>query len=156
MDKNQEIINKILEIPLDKWNGYETELNGKKVIYHPTHSNYNKFFTIDGVELYGEGVNEFGGRLREFRHQEEQKERAEALEGLHQQMVTFDESENIPKPKYDVFVTSVTDEEGNELDPSVYGGLNIQQIAEANFFKLGKFKGIDQTTLVQLLKLARI
>lgn len=65
-------------------------------------------------------------------------------------------AEGLPKPKYDIFVTSVTDGEGNELDPSVYGGLNKQQIAEATFFKFGKSKGIDESTLIQLLKLARI
>lgn len=81
--KKEEILKKILEIPLEKWNGYETELNGKKVIFNPTHSNHAKFFEIDGIEFYGDGVNEFKYKLEDFNKQKNEKEEAIKIDELY-------------------------------------------------------------------------
>ncbi len=83
MEKKKEILKKNLEIPVEKWNGYEAELNGKKVIFNPTHTNYPKFFIIDGIEFYGEGVNEFNYKLESLLTQKKEKEEDVKINELH-------------------------------------------------------------------------
>lgn len=61
--------------------------------------------------------------------------------------------DSIENPKYDVYVVSVTDDEGNEVEPFVYAGLKNHEIAEINFFRYGKSQGIDTSTLTKLLTL---
>lgn len=86
MENKNEILKKILEIPLEKWNGYGAELNGKKVIFNPTHTNYPKFFTIDGVDFYGDGVNEFRYKLDDFQKLKKEKEEEIKINELHKSL----------------------------------------------------------------------
>lgn len=68
-----EIIKKILDIPLEKWNGYEAELNGRKIIYRVTSVEYRNFFKIDGIEFFGDEVDKFGNTLEKYIKSKEKK-----------------------------------------------------------------------------------
>lgn len=73
MEKQKEIVTKILNVPIKKWNGYVTEISGVKIIFNPTHSNLPKFFEINGIKFFDERINEFRYKLEDYSNAQKQK-----------------------------------------------------------------------------------
>lgn len=61
-----EIVSKILEIPMENWKDDETQMGDNKVIFRPTHTNYPKYFEVDGVEFHDERVYDFIKKKKEY------------------------------------------------------------------------------------------
>lgn len=69
-DKEKQLADIIFSIPIDRWikgekvnTIFRTESRGKTIILHPSHGQNKGWFSIDGVEIYPEGVNELAGKI---------------------------------------------------------------------------------------------
>ncbi|PIZ51596.1 hypothetical protein COY27_03060 [Candidatus Woesearchaeota archaeon CG_4_10_14_0_2_um_filter_33_13] len=58
------------------------------------------------------------------------------------------------KSDYICYVTSVTDENGNEFSPEIYAGLKGNVFAAKEFFEFGESNKIEKKTLIKLYQLA--
>ncbi len=81
-----EIIDKIISIPLSDWNGWEVEFNEVKIVICPAHTNFSPFITIDGIEFYGDKITDLKFRLEEYQTKQRSKTEKKKTEEIYDKL----------------------------------------------------------------------
>ena len=86
MTKEEQIIKEILSIPLEKWDGFFTELKGFKIQLCPVFSGSTTYIEIDGVAFHSNEFHLLQFELLSFQHDKKKNTQQHKIDLIHNKL----------------------------------------------------------------------